>query len=146
MIDTAPQPTGPIPTEQLIVEGRPAALDSLGRWALAIVTLGIAALYWWLQATGNRYRITDQRLILKTGLLTVKTEYIELYRVSDLLVEEPLGERLLGFGRLVVVSSDRSDPKATLRGLHAPDKLADQLRACVETQKRLRRVATLAEA
>jgi uncharacterized membrane protein YdbT with pleckstrin-like domain len=145
---TAPQaqPTGPVANEQTLAEGRPAVLDSVGRWFFAIITLGVAALVWWIQSLSNRYRITDQRLVLKTGLLTVRTDYIELYRVTDLLVEEPLSERMLGYGRLVVVSSDRTDPKAVLRGIKDPDKLADQLRGCIENQKRTRRVATITEA
>ncbi len=146
MPDPLSQPTAPLAPEQLILEGRPAALDSLGRWLFAVLTLGIAALYWWLQAAGNRFRITDQRLVLKTGLLTIRTDYIELYRVTDLLVEEPLTERLLGYGRLVVVSSDRTDPRAVLRGLRNPEQIADKLRGCVETQKRARRVTTIGEA
>ncbi|MBI5547177.1 MAG: PH domain-containing protein [Deltaproteobacteria bacterium] len=132
--------------ERTLFEGRPAALDSLGRWIVALLTVGIAAIVWWFKAVGMHLTVTDQRLILRMGILSRRTEYLELYRVTDLQVEEPLLKRLLGFGRLVVTSSDRHEPVLVLRGLRDPAKLADLVRACVEEQKRRRRVATLAEA
>ncbi len=132
--------------EHVLFEGRPAALDSVGRWLLAILTLGLAALYFWLGAAGHRFKITNQRLVLKTGVLSVKTDFVELYRVTDLDVDEPLFERLLGYGRLVIASSDRTDPAVVLRGIHHPEALANQLRVCIEEQKRARSVTTLAQA
>ncbi|MGC4122770.1 MAG: PH domain-containing protein [Myxococcales bacterium] len=136
----------PMPEEKTVYEGRPAALDSLGRWILAVLTVGIAALVYWFKAIGTHLRLTDQRVILKLGVLSRKTEYLELYRVTDLEVEEPLFERMLGYGRLVVTSSDRNEAKLVLRGIKDPAQVADQLRVHVEEQKRRRRVATVAEA
>lgn len=136
----------PLAEEKTFYEGRPAALDSLGRWTLAVLTVGIAALVYWFKAVGTSVRLTDQRIILKLGILSRKTEYVELYRVTDLQVEEPLFERMLGYGRLVVTSSDRNESKLVLRGIKEPAHVADQLRAHVEEQKRKRRVATIAEA
>ncbi|HEY3450299.1 MAG TPA: PH domain-containing protein [Myxococcales bacterium] len=136
----------PIADEKTLYEGRPAALDSLGRWILAVLTVGIAALAYWFKAIGTNVRLTDQRVILKLGILSRKTEYLELYRVTDLEVEEPLFERMLGYGRLVITSSDRNESKLVLRGIKDPSKVADQLRVSVEEQKRRRRVATIAEA
>ena len=94
----------------------------------------------------TRVRVTDQRVILKTGLFTLRTENFELYRVNDITVVEPFGERLLGFGRVVLLSSDRTDGHLELRGLRNVEQLADQIRHAVEVQKQARRVATLAEA
>jgi uncharacterized membrane protein YdbT with pleckstrin-like domain len=132
--------------EKTIYEGRPAVLDSLGRWILAVLTVGIAALYWWFKAMAVHVRVTDQRIVLRTGVLSRKTEYLELYRVTDLEVEEPLFQRMLGYGSLVVTSTDRDQPRLALRGIGEPGQLADRIRACVEEQKTRRRVATIAEA
>lgn len=139
---TAPNPA----TETTIYEGRPAALDSVGRWVLSVLTVFLAALVYWFQSIGLQVRITDQRIILKVGILSRKTEYLELYRVTDLEVEEPLMERMLGYGRLVIHSTDRNEAKLVLRGIKGPDALADKLRVHVEEAKRRRRVATVAEA
>ena len=132
--------------EKTIFEGRPAALDSLGRWILAILTLGIAAILWWFSAVAMHLRVTDQRIILRLGILSRKTDYLELYRVTDLQVQEPLFQRMLGYGRIVITSTDRDQPQLVLRGIKEPTQLADKVRACVEEQKRRRRIATIAEA
>lgn len=132
--------------EAVVFDGHPAALDSVGRWLVALLTLGVAGLWYWVASRTLRIRITNQRLIRRTGLLTIETDNFELYRVTDIRIIEPLGERLLGYGRLVLESSDRSDPHIELRGLHAPEELADRIRLCVEEQKREHRVATFAEA
>jgi len=132
--------------EKTVYEGRRAALDSVWRWLAAILTLGIAAFVWWLQAIGLRVRITNQRVVTKVGVFSIRTDFFELYRVNDIVVEEPLSERMLGYGRIVLVSSDRSDNKLELRGLKHPEAIADKIRAAVEVQKRARRVATVSEA
>ncbi|MFZ4576966.1 MAG: PH domain-containing protein [Myxococcota bacterium] len=133
-------------SEKTLWEGRPAALDSLGRWTLAILTVGLAGLWWWIGRLSTRVRVTDQRVILKTGLFTLRTENFELYRVTDITVVEPFGERLLGFGRVVLLSSDRTEGHLELRGLRNVERLADQIRHAIEVQKQARRVATLADA
>lgn len=142
----SPEASMSLQKERVIFEGKPAALDSLGRWILAVLTVGLAALYFWFEAAGRRFKITSQRLVLKTGILSVRTDFVELYRVTDLDVDEPMFERMLGYGRLVISSSDRTEPAVVLRGIKNPEALADQLRGCIEEQKRLRRVTTFAEA
>lgn len=133
-------------TERTLYEGRPPALHSLTRWTLAVLTLGLAALWFWLASLALHVRVTDQRVVRKTGIFDRRTDYIELYRVNDIVVEEPFGERVLGYGRIVLVSTDRTDEQLVLRGLRDADKLADRIRHAVEAQKQARRVATLAEA
>jgi len=132
--------------EKVLFEGKPAALCSIGRWALTVVTLGFAAIFFWFASLGTKVRITDQRLVLKKGVLSVKTEFLELYRVTDLQVEEPLGQRLVGYGRILILSSDRTDPHIVLNGMRNPEQIADLVRQQIEVQKRQRRVATVVEA
>lgn len=132
--------------ERTLFEGPPPVLGSIGRWTLAVLTLGLAALWFWAANIGQHRRITDQRIIRKYGVFNRRTETLELYRVTDLSVEEPLGERLVGYGRLVLLSSDRNEGKLVLAGLRGVDGLADQVRHAIERQKMARRVATLAEA
>src|SRR2546426_10435645 len=47
--------------ERTMFSGRPAALYSVGRWALTIVTLGIAGLCYWLARLSTRLEITTTR-------------------------------------------------------------------------------------
>jgi len=133
-------------SENTIYQGRPAALDSLWRWFWSVVTLSLLAWVWWFKAIGLHLKVTDQRLIVRRGILSRTTEYIELYRVNDLQVEEPLFERMFGYGRLLVSSTDRSAGMLVLRGFKQPTELADRIRAGVEQARRRRGIATIVEA
>jgi len=48
--------------EKTLFSGRPAALYSIGRWTLTILTLGIGGLCYWLASLSTRYEITTQRV------------------------------------------------------------------------------------
>lgn len=110
------------------------------------MTVDLAAIWFWFQSLGLHVRVTDPRVIRKVGVFARRTDYFELYRVQDLVVEEPLGARVLGYGRFVLLASDRTDHQLLLVGLRDVDRLADRIRHAVERQKQARRVATIAEA
>ena len=56
--------------EKTMFFGRPAALYSVGRWALTIVTLGIAGLCYWLASLSTRFEITTQRVRIERGVFS----------------------------------------------------------------------------
>ncbi len=133
-------------SETTLYEGRVPALYSLWRWVIAVLTLGLGFLWFYAQSLALHVRVTDQRVVRKTGIFTKRTDYFELYRVQDIVVEEPFAERVLGFGRLNLISSDRTDHQLLLVGLRDANRLGDKVRHAVERQKAARRVTTLAEA
>src|SRR5688572_30728446 len=75
--------------ERTLYEGRPAALYSLGRWVLTLLTLGLAGLYWWLQSLATRFEVTTQRVRIERGVFSKSRQDTELYRVDDLVLERP---------------------------------------------------------
>src|SRR5207253_4025543 len=81
--------------ETTLYEGQPALVHSLGAMLLAIFTLGIAVLFFWLKRGGISYRVTTQRIVIDRGLLSKKMEQIDLYRIVDFTVERPFGQRIL---------------------------------------------------
>src|SRR5438552_8717514 len=96
--------------EQTLFSGRPAALDSVGRWALAIVTLGIAALSWWIASLSTRFVITTQRVRVERGVFSRSRQDTELYRIDDIAIEEPLGMRMLGATRCSTCARPTAPP------------------------------------
>lgn len=132
--------------ERVLFAGRPATLHSIGQWALAILTLGIAALVFWIKRLQVRYEFTTQRLKIERGLLSKTVQNVELYRVDDFTVEKPLGMRMLGFGILHLRSSDRSTGDISIAGLAGPDVLAEELRTCVQRERERLGVRVYADA
>jgi uncharacterized membrane protein YdbT with pleckstrin-like domain len=134
--------------EDLVWEGQPSQLVNLGSFALCLLfawmifPLVIAAQRA-LQVHFTRYRITSERIEVTTGILSRRIEQLELYRVKDLSVEEPLVLRLAKLGNLIVRSSDRSHPVVVLQAIPGCPLLRDQLRGLVEKLRDRKRVREL---
>ena len=125
-------------------DGHPALVPDLGTLLAAILTLGLWLLVAWAKSRGTHYRITDQRVVVESGLLSKRLDQIDLYRIHDYVVERPLGQRMLGTGNLILSTQDRSTPAVRLYGL-STDVVAlyERLRAATEAEKRRRGVRVL---
>ena len=130
--------------EKTLFSGRPAALYSVGRWALTIVTLGVAGLCYWLASLSTRFEITTQRVRIEQGMFSKSRQDTELYRIDDIALEQPFGMRLVGHAVLYLRSTDRSTPEIRLYGIPGLRELSDRVRECAlrEREKRGVRVWT----
>ena len=68
----------------------------------------------------TRYILTDSKLITKTGLLNLKEDEIELYRVYDMSMNLPLGQRIVGCGTIKLLSKDSDTPAKELKSVKKP--------------------------
>jgi uncharacterized membrane protein YdbT with pleckstrin-like domain len=96
--------------------------------------LGVAAVVWMgllgtlaVRKLSIDYRLTSQRLIRKTGLLSRKTGRVEVIDIDDITVEQGLFQRLFGVGRIRVHSSDVSDPVLWMLGIADPAHVAETI-------------------
>src|SRR5262245_39566167 len=64
-------------------------------WGAAAVALAYAFVRW-LVIRFRVYEVTNERLRLTTGILTRRTDELELYRVKDATLVEPLATRFFG--------------------------------------------------
>ena len=101
---------------------------------LALAPL-VAALHRYLQTHFERISLTDQRLILRRGILSRTTDYVELYRIKDSHFTQPFVERLLGLGTIRLRTTQDSAPLVELSGMRAPEPLWNQIRALVEARR-----------
>lgn len=75
---------------------------------LVLVVLGLAAAVGpFLRWRTTRYVITNQRVALRTGILTQTGRDIPLYRINNVTFEKQLSDRFFGCGTLVI--SDGTD-------------------------------------
>ncbi len=130
--------------ENVLFEGHPAMVPGLLELSISILTVGLALLYFWSRARATRYRITNQRVIVESGLFSKRLEQIDTYRIHDYVVERPFVQRMLGTGNLLLSTQDSSTPAVRLFGLKTDVVvLYEQLRRATEQQKRLRGVRVL---
>src|SRR5688572_6173308 len=65
--------------------------DHVGWWSfLPIAITGLVAFWAWLVNVTTSYELSDERLITHHGILTKVTDTLELYRVRDLQVVQPI--------------------------------------------------------
>ncbi len=127
--------------EEVIFEGRPAAVRGLGALLLCIVTVGLAYLFFLLRHMQIHYKITTQRIVIETGLLSKTLDQLDLSRITDYQVERPFGQRLLGTGNLVIEAMDKTTPVLHIDGLKTDVvKLYERLRQATELERRRRGV------
>lgn len=97
---------------------------------VSVLRLGRAAVrYARMRAT--RYRITNQRLTIDSGLVAKRVDDVDLRSIDDVGLEQSPVERMLGVGRLTIVSTDRARPRLALYGIESPRDVRERLRAGV---------------
>lgn len=111
--------------------------------SLAAAGLAVPALMWlirwWLTRT-TTYELTTQRFRVRSGVLSRRLEEVELFRVRDYVLNQPLLLRMLGLGNLTLVSSDASTPNVVVRAIPAVESVREQLRDAVQIERERRRV------
>lgn len=77
-------------------------------WLLTLVTFGLYWLVVFITRYYTRYRLTNQRVILESGLLGKRIDEIELFRVKDTRLHQSFLQRLVGLGDIEIISTDVS--------------------------------------
>ena len=96
--------------------------------------------YFGLPLSFTRYSLSEDRLFISEGFLTIKDDEILLYRVRDIDTRRSLWQRLFGVGTVVVASSDKTMPNLVLKNIKDPLFVKELIHKQVEETKIKRRV------
>ena len=96
--------------------------------------------YFGMPISFTRYSLSEDRLFLSVGLLSIKDDEILLYRVRDIDTSRSLWQRLFGVGTVIVMSSDKSMPNLVLKNIKDPVGVKELIHQQVEEMKIRRRV------
>ena len=121
--------------EKQLYIGRPSQILNIVSFILWSWTLFIPLLIY-LKTRFTVYEVTNQRIKLKTGILTQEIDECELYRVRDYKVVKPFFQRIFGLGKIELVTSDRSNLNINLNGIKDPENLYNLIRDNVEKIRR----------
>ena len=91
--------------------------------------------------TFTKYAATDEKLLIRTGVLNVKEEEVRLYRILDLTLKRTLFQRLWGLGTIHVCSADESTPEFEILNIKNPEIVKNMLSDMVEEERRKKRVS-----
>lgn len=80
----------------------------------------------------TQYEVTSERIRVRRGIWTKRTDELELYRANDTSLIEPLSLRMFGLGTIEVRTMDTSNPTLYLEAVHGARKLREDLRKYIE--------------
>jgi len=113
---------------------------------LAVVLALVAVLVVWVWVIGAllyrrwsvRYTLTTQRFVHETGLLSRRTDRIEVIDIDDVTVKQGFIERMVNVGTIELVSKDQSDPVLLLRGIDDVKRVAGLIDDARRAERRKR--------
>lgn len=104
-------------------------VNSIPAWTAVLLGLLLLLIpaYFHLRQMLVRYTITDTKIEIDSGLISRTTRNIPLTRIQDVTVSSTVGQRLLGFGSVVIDNASEDGGKIVLRNIDSPRKFADRL-------------------
>lgn len=90
----------------------------------------------------TKYELDEERLYIKTGLLTQREDEVRLYRIMDITLLQTLGQRIFGVGSIHCCSSDSSMQEFNIISVKNPRHVRELLSQQVENERNAKRVYT----
>jgi membrane protein YdbS with pleckstrin-like domain len=97
--------------------------------ALLLLPAVTGLLQAWARIKNTHYRVTNQRIIIQSGVLSRSLEEIDMRSIDDIEFQQTVFERLFGIGQVFVVSTDKVAPKLSLHGVPDPLRIRELIRS-----------------
>lgn len=139
-------------TEQTIIySGSKTQLSSITTYVITAITFLSMVLSWhfetgfvvftllllmysgykYLSNKLTKYTIDSEEVTLKHGILSTKTDVLELFKVKDLSLSQPLLLRVFGLSVIEITSTDPSHPHFRVIGLRNGENVLKQIKTSV---------------
>lgn len=86
------------------------------------------------------YKLTEEKLLIESGLLSKREEEIRLYRIMDLTLKRSFWQRLWGVGTVHCCTADKSTPEFDIVNVKDPRRVKNLISDMVEKQRELKRI------
>lgn len=100
----------------------------------------IKGFYDYLYLNSLSWVLTAETLEIKSGIFSRSKNYIELYRINDYIEEQTFVERIFGVKRIILLSSDKTNPQLTIRGIDDSNNISEIIRERVEFNKQKKNI------
>lgn len=127
----------------LTLAGVVATLMGYGTYWLGLSAVALLVILWkWLENIAAKYEVTEERLIVRRGIINKSIDEIELYRIKDVRIDFTIVNQLAGIGRICISSSDETtrDGDLVMRDIERARERREQLRRLVDTARQKRQV------
>jgi uncharacterized membrane protein YdbT with pleckstrin-like domain len=131
--------------ERTLWAGHPSHVKDLGFHVVCglfcWLIVPLAMMLWrYLTTRSERYEVTSERIRVTTGVLSKTMSELELYRVKDAGIVQPLFLRIFKLSNLVLKTSDVSSPLLVIPAIPDAQVLRENLRGCIEKARDRKRV------
>lgn len=115
----------------LVVLAAYLLIEKIGYWwiplaAMVLFDLVLVARYL-IKRIGIRYRLSNHRFFHEEGILNRTVNPIDLITINDVAFEQGLVERIMGVGRIKIMSTDTSDPILWVEGIEDVQNVATMI-------------------
>jgi len=121
--------------EETLFEGNPVMFGNnpiLFIICLALIIAygaGLVILFiWYLKTKATKLTITDQRVILRRGLLSKKTSEVSINDIRKIGTEQRFLQRIFGVGTMTISTAGTSGVEISVSGFKKPDELKNLIR------------------
>jgi uncharacterized membrane protein YdbT with pleckstrin-like domain len=115
----------------------------LGLYWLVLSVVAIGLFVWrWLENLASKYELTEERLIIRRGLIAKSLDEIELYRIKDVRINYSIINQIAGIGTISISSSDETtrDGDLVIRDVERARPRREEIRRLVDIARQKRRV------
>ena len=95
-----------------------------------------------LPISTTQYALTSTKLIIRRGLITLREDEVQLYRVLDLALRQNLFERLCGTGTIHICSTDAMTPEIEIQHIMNARAVKELLSKTVESCRKASGIRT----
>lgn len=91
--------------------------------------------YKYLKNKLTKYTIDSEEATLKYGILSTRTEVLELFKVKDLSLSQPILFRIFGLSTIEITSTDPSHPHFRIVGLRDGEIVLKDIKTAVANSR-----------
>ena len=115
----------------------------LGMYWLILSIAAFGLFVWrWFENLASKYEVTEERLIIRKGIIAKSVDEIELYRIKDVRINFSIINQIAGIGTISISSSDETtrDGDLVIRDVERAQARREEMRRLVDTARQKRRV------
>jgi uncharacterized membrane protein YdbT with pleckstrin-like domain len=83
----------------------------------------------------TRYVLSPSKLFVNKGMLSIREDRLEIYRITDMALSLPLTERIFGCGTIEIHAKDKTNPVLLIRCVKEPRKVLQALEECLTRER-----------
>lgn len=89
----------------------------------------------------TKYKLTDEKLLITTGIFNLKEEEIKLYRILDITLKRNFLQRIFGVGTIHCCSSDKTAGEFDILDIKNSVEVKEMLSKLVEDARDKKRIS-----